>query len=235
MSRRFLGSTHRAGYLFDSNYLGSSLVNLSTAINGYQWLNYELLKAALKETEGDPNDELADLNFLESSFPKGEEDEHERVLHDFIPDFGYTANFLRAVIRTTRGILPSGLNLVSFSSHGNIQMTANTRLQRERRYLEADPAIIGSRFGTTPQDWTVVGTVGHYTQLPAEVSAIQKSAIETLREFQDGAKEATGFSRANFIKEVTKMLSELGRLGFLNVPQHPGMTIIPMAIYRHIQ
>ncbi|PFG56819.1 hypothetical protein ATK36_0349 [Amycolatopsis sulphurea] len=31
------------------------------------------------------------------------------------------------------------------------------------------------------------------------------------------------------------MLSELGRLGFLNVPQHPGMTIIPMVIYRHVQ
>jgi len=223
------------GYLFDSTYLGSSLVNLSTAINGYQWVCYELLKAALKEAGEESANELADLDFLQSSLLKGEEEEYERSLHEFIPEFGYTANFLRAIVRTTRGILPPGLNLVSFSAQGKVQMTANTRLQRERRYLEADPDIIGSRFGATPQDWTVVGTVGHYSQLPAEIGLTHKSAIETLHDFQEGAKQATEFSRANFLKEVTKMLSELGRLGFLNVPQHPGMTIIPMAIYRYIQ
>ncbi|GAA1987984.1 hypothetical protein GCM10009754_77600 [Amycolatopsis minnesotensis] len=122
------------GYLFDSNYLGNSLVNLSTAINGYQWFSYELVKAALEESgDNETVKEITNLNFLDSSPPEDRGSEHERTIHDFIPNLGYSADFLRAIIRTTRGVLPPGLNLLSFSSQSSGQMTASRRLQTSIR------------------------------------------------------------------------------------------------------
>jgi len=221
-------------YLLDSRYFADSIRNLSTTLNGFQWFLAELLAESLRGKDGITEEMLvqavAETRGIGGSSEPGASGTDEN-LYDFAPNFGYTPDYLRAMIRFTRGLVPEGLNLYSFGQGGDERLTVATRLQKDRRYLDAEPEIVAANFGLDPQAWTIVGTVGHYTskhEIPPP-----KDGETQLAEFAAGA-EAARFDRGNFLRTISDSLSKFGHLGFLNIPQHPGMTIVPISVYRTV-
>ncbi|MDX8144505.1 hypothetical protein SK854_20470 [Lentzea sp. BCCO 10_0061] len=221
------------GFLFDSTYLGAMFGNLSTALAGYQAFN-----SAIEEMSGQEEDQPVRSKKNQpkrpSKLPSGEkqvvEDTRlESKIEDFGAEFGYSADFLRAIVRTSRGLFSPGLNLVQVSSGARNNMTVNARLLENRRYLDADAPIIGSRFGASSQSWTVVGTVGHYSKSTEEVEGrtVENSASSQAMQGK--------FDRNNFVRMVNGMIEEVAATGLTDLPQHPALSVIPIAVYRVIE
>ena len=106
-------------------------------------------------------------------------------------------------------------------------LTVSTRLDGTGRYLVSSPDLVASRFGFKPQRWTIVGTVGHYSEPPEEAAAAN-AANELENEL------AEGFSRVRFVRTINDMIRTMAGSGLVDLPQHPGMAAIPIAVYRAV-
>jgi hypothetical protein len=87
---------------------------------------------------------------------------------------------------------------------------------------------VTARYGFKPQRWTIVATVGHYSE-SAEDAQAESSAVQIENDSQDG------FSRLRFIRSINSMIRTMAASGMVDLPQHPGMAAIPIAIYRSVQ
>ncbi|MEU0510158.1 MULTISPECIES: DUF6414 family protein [Amycolatopsis] len=223
-------------YLLDSQYLTESFLNLSLTINGVQWFGSEVLAAAMRALP-DTSEQAIEEAILQIRGPKGAEipdlgaADVESRMYDFGSDIGISTDYVRALMRTIRGIVPPGLNMYAFSSGGDGSVSMAARLQRERRYLDADPDVVAANFGLDSQPWTIVGTIGHYSS-GGSVQTAEETPEQQFENFMQGTAEK--FNRGNFIRQMSTTLSQFGRLGFLNIPQHPGFTIVPIAVYRAV-
>lgn len=219
------------GYLIDSHHVGNAFANISVALNGLQVLSSELVFAVIRASGEGIGAEFS-VPLLEAGPQASKAGTMEEAIYTFAPQYGLTPEYLRALVRITRGLLPPGLNIMYFSDSGEETITISTLLQADRRYLDADPEVVGSRFGFGVQRWTVVGTIGHYSN-PADEQIIPQDAVEQLAAFKEGSN-AENFDREDFIKRMTGMMGTLATNGLLNLPQYPGLTIIPIAVYRAI-
>ncbi|MGH3474348.1 MAG: hypothetical protein ACRDOT_05465 [Aeromicrobium sp.] len=95
------------------------------------------------------------------------------------------------------------------------------RLQEGRQFLDSEPDVLFARYGAGLQEWTVVGSIGHYGETVTE--AVDNSGLTR----PDGTVDRSGFVR--FINQFT---SFLGTQGFVDVPAAPGFSIVPLAVYR---
>ena len=149
----------------------------------------------------------------------------EDLIEDFDPRFlGIPPQFLRDIVRVSRGMFSQGLHML-VSTEGGVGWSATTRLQQGRRYLDAEPDVLFSRYGTKPQAWTIVGTVGHFSS-PPDAAAVQNMNFMS----DDGST----VSRPKFVKGLNSLLSLVAGQGFADTPPYPGFSIIPMAVYRLI-
>lgn len=225
-------------YLLDTEYFNSSIVNLSTALNGLQWFMAEAAAQGMRSQSLSEPEIAASIEVMRGAGANSEPPEVganvEQSLYGFSPEYGFSADFLRALIRTTRGILPPGINLYSFGCQKESPVTLATRLQRERRYFDADPEVVAANFGLDPQPWTIVGTVGHYSN-PDPIENVTEGVKAPSVDAQLADELSGKFDRGNLIREVAGLLSKFARLGLLNVAQHPGMTIVPIAVYRTVK
>lgn len=218
------------GYLFDSGYLGSIFGNLSATLAGYQDF-----VAALKDIEqpggaqrSNPkkNSNKRQSRNANSDSKPTEDVRLESKIEEFGTEFGYSADFLRGAVKTSRGLFSPGLNLVQTRMGARNHVTVSSRLLENRRYLDADAPTIGARFGASSQSWTVVGTVGHYSKSPEEMEA-QAARNAAAADVLEGS-----FSRNNFVRMVNGMIEQVGSSGLTDSPQHPAITLIPIAVYR---
>lgn len=208
------------GQLFDSTFVAESLAAIFTAVNGVSALN-------AGNTKQSGNAKVA----IKPSRDRRQPDAFaHRELEDLIPvientDLGFGTDHIRAIVRTTRGIFPAGLHLVMSSQQGRT-WSALARLQKDRKYLDAEPDILFSRYGTGKSLWTVLGTVGHFAG--AERPDMSKLNDGLVRDDQS-------VDRAGFVAMVNGLMEFMGSLGFSSAPSYPGLSIVPIAVYRTVE
>ncbi|MER6916518.1 hypothetical protein ABT354_33105 [Streptomyces sp. NPDC000594] len=151
--------------------------------------------------------------------------EGDRQLEDAISDFvgpgGVDGKSLRAITRIARGVFAPGLN-INLSPVASGEVLIGSRLQEGRQYLDSEPDILFARYGAERQEWTVVGSVGSYgpenTDMP-DLNFLHPNGAVNRGAFADG---------------INALMKHLGGLGFVDLPQYPGFSLIPFAVYRTI-
>jgi hypothetical protein len=126
---------------------------------------------------------------------------------------------LRGITQVARGMFAPGLHL-SLVSNAKGAGAISVRLQEGRQYLDTDPDVLFGRYGVGAQDWTIVGTIGCHPQPDPDMSVVKWV----------GSSE--GINRAEFGRYVNQLATMLGNLGFTDLPQAPGFSIVPWAVYR---
>ncbi|MFF8397247.1 hypothetical protein [Streptomyces sp. NPDC016172] len=144
-------------------------------------------------------------------------------LEDAIPDFpaieGTDGNTLRSFVQISKGVFTPGLHINLTPAKGAL---VSSRLQEGRQYLDTEAEILFARYGTERQNWTLVGSIGSYGTEEAELP-------DTDFYNSDGS-----INRGEFAEAMNAQMRNLGRMGFIDLPQHPGFSLIPFAVYRTI-
>uniref|UniRef100_A0AAU2A8X7 Uncharacterized protein n=1 Tax=Streptomyces sp. NBC_00093 TaxID=2975649 RepID=A0AAU2A8X7_9ACTN len=150
-------------------------------------------------------------------------------LEDIIPDFQIIGSdedvangyYMRAIAQVARGVFAPGLHMnLSPVKSGEVLISA--RLQEGRQYLDSETDILFARYGTEQQEWTLVGSVGSYGPTKTDVP-------EANFQRPDGS-----VLRGEFANYINAHMRHLGGLGFIDLPQYPGFSVIPFAVYRAI-
>ncbi|MGW1778836.1 DUF6414 family protein [Streptomyces sp. NPDC002143] len=150
-------------------------------------------------------------------------------LEDIIPDFQIigsdestvNGHYMRAIAQVARGVFAPGLHMnLSPVESGEVLISA--RLQEGRQYLDSETDILFARYGTEQQEWTLVGSVGSYG--PTETSVPEANFYRP-----DGS-----VLRGEFANYINAHMRHLGGIGFIDLPQYPGFSVIPFAVYRSI-
>jgi len=155
--------------------------------------------------------------------PKGKFASESGALEDSIPEFpdigGADGKTLRAFVRISKGVFAPGLHVNLTPTKG---VLINSRLQEGRQYLDSEADILFARYGTEQQEWTIVGSIGSY--------GTEETDLPDMNFYNpDGT-----LNRADFAETMNAQMRNLGRLGFIDLPQHPGFSLIPFAVYRSI-
>ena len=211
------------GSMLDARYLASTLAAFSTAAGG------------LKDVTG-PQEVLPAPGQRGRQTPKKQASKRppvrEAPLHieDTIPDepvdFGdgpvLQAAYLRGIVRVARALFTPGLHL-NLRPTGDPSYAVTARLQEGRQFLDSDPEILFSRYGVSPQKWTLVGSVGFYAV--ADTVDVQVDGFMT----PDGSLD-----RARFADVMNGTMLQAAQTGFVDAPQAPGFSVVPLAVYRGI-
>lgn len=219
------------GYLFDTRYLASLFANFSITMNGFQ--NFEkaqeeLVQSMAKQAEGAPPKKAPPKKRPDLAPAVEDVVALEEAIEEFAPQHGMSPNLLRGMVHTARGAFTPGLQLFMANQDGLDTMSLVAHLAENGRYLAADPRAIAARYGFQPQRWTIVATVGHYSE-PPENAAIA-SATTALEN-----QQSEGFRRELFVRTINNSIRDMGGSGLIDLPQHPGMAAIPLAVYRAVE
>lgn len=216
------------GSLFDARYFAASLASFATAAIGIHELSGRNTnndspvslpqarsgkpgrKAPSKKVQGAPSDSSSVAVNLEDSIPDFEASG---------PVSGISAAQLRGMVKTARGVFAPGVHLSLTPTLGDAHVIG-VRLQEGRQFLDSDAEVLFARYGTAEQEWTAVGTVGHYA-----------ARYEEDLDFGDLMK-GNKISRIAFLRAMNKLMSFVGTIGLLDLPRYPGFTLIPLAVYR---
>lgn len=204
------------GVLFDARFVARVLGSIAAASDGIATLNPSAGQSSVKSASGRTNQQKKrNANEPEADALESEiRDYDSRVL-------GIDASVLRAIVKISRGLFSPGVHLMLTPRGDDIAITA--RLQEGGKYLETDPEILFSRYGTVRQSWTLVGSIGAYSQ-KATADEVGK------QEFMDSDK----ISRSKFANFVNYFMQFAGQQGLADMPQSPGFSIVPLAVYRTI-
>lgn len=148
-------------------------------------------------------------------------------LEDAIPDtdlnFGGTVvprTLLQGIVRLARGMFAPGLHL-HMQPEGVDGFGITARLQEGRQFLDSEPDVLFARYGAGLQEWTVVGSIGHYGVTVDE--AVDSSGL---------TRPDNTVDRSRFVGFINQFMSFLGTQGFVDVPAEPGFSVVPLAVYR---
>ncbi|MFF8575936.1 hypothetical protein ACF06L_32445 [Streptomyces sp. NPDC015408] len=159
------------------------------------------------------------------SRPKQNPTDQEKQLEDSIPDFegpdGADGKTLRAITRIARGVFAPGLHLNLFPLDSG-EALISARLEEGRQYLDTEADILFARYGMERQEWTMVGSIGSY------------GPEDTSMPDLDFVRASGAVDRGSFAEGINVFMKHLGGLGFVDLPQHPGFSVIPFAVYRSI-
>ncbi|MGV9246733.1 DUF6414 family protein [Streptomyces sp. NPDC003710] len=209
------------GSLFDSRYIANSFAAVAAVSMGLQGIG--ALTVPPPRSSGGKNGKGQQRNRP----PKPGETTREE-LEDLIPDFRMDADGsvvdahdLRSILKVARGVFAPGLH-INLSPVKSSEIMITSRLQEGRQYLDTEPDILFARYGTEEQEWTLVGSVGHYgsKDAPSPNDAFVNS---------DGS-----VSRGKLATFINAHMRTLGATGFIDLVQHPGFSVIPFAVYRAI-
>lgn len=207
--------------LFDARYVAQSFAGTALVATGVDYLAKEAESAtspARGKTKSSPQGRQArvaeDSDDLERMVP-------ELSKESILP---LSSNYLRSLIRIARGMFHPGLHLAVLPE-GNPAVFIGARLQEGRRYLDAEPEILFSRYGLAPQLWTIVGTIGSYA--PKLSGDIPDSSADS---FITGGR----IDRRKFVQKYNEVLANVADNGFGDRPRFPGFSIVPLGVYRLI-
>ncbi|WP_435852546.1 DUF6414 family protein [Streptomyces sparsogenes] len=203
------------GSLFDTRYAASAFSAFGSVMVGLHDMGHlPVVKA---------NQSKGKQGGQQGRTPKRKPTDGSAALEDSIPDFpdigGADGKDLRAFVRVSKGVFAPGLHLNLTPTKG---VLINSRLQEGRQYLDSEADILFARYGTEQQEWTVVGSIGSY------------GTEETSLPDMDFHNADGSVNRAKFAEAMNAQMRNLGRLGFIDLPQHPGFSLIPFAVYRSI-
>jgi hypothetical protein len=209
------------GYLIDARFVAAILSGFSVTHRGL--LNMGVLGEADQPTlppkarKGPRSKAYKELpgeaESLEGRIPLGD------MRFEADEDSPMRGELFRGITQVARGMFAPGLHLTlapDVESAGAISV----RLQEGRQFLDTDPDILFSHYGVGAQEWTVVGTIGHH---PLPDPDMASSNFQS----EDGT-----IRRGEFGRYVNQLGTLLGNLGFTDLPQAPGFSIIPWAVYR---
>ncbi|MGW5675415.1 DUF6414 family protein [Streptomyces sp. NPDC003860] len=204
------------GSLFDTRYTASAFSAFGAVMVGLNDLGHLPTTTPTSQGRGKQRGQ-------QRQTPKRKTPDSPAALEDSIPDFpdigGADGNSLRAFVRISKGVFAPGLHVNLTPAKG---ILINSRLQEGRQYLDSESDILFARYGTEQQEWTVVGSIGSYgTEEPSLPDMDFYNADGTV-------------NRAKFAESINAQIRNLGRLGFIDLPQHPGFSLIPFAVYRSI-
>jgi len=208
------------GTLFDAEFVARILAGVSVAADGIS-----TFANPAQPNTGQPKQKPKGQRGKPEPQAPTKTPQLEDLIEDFPPEImdGLPADFLRSMVRVARGMFPNGLYLL-LEGDGGVDWTATARLQKGRQYLEAEPDILFSRYGTAPHDWTIVGTVGYFAE-PSDSHMLESV---------DFTNDDESVSRTKFVTGLNALTTTVANLGFADSPAFPGFTIIPLAVYRTI-
>ncbi|MFJ5210710.1 hypothetical protein ACIP8H_24950 [Streptomyces nigra] len=201
------------GSLFDTRYTASAFSAFGSVMVGLNDMGHLPVVKQASQGKGKQG----------GNSPKRKPAEGAGALEDSIPDFpdigGADGKALRSFVRISKGVFAPGLHVNLTPVQG---VLINSRLQEGRQYLDSEADILFARYGTEQQDWTVVGSIGSY------------GTEETSLPDMDFYNADGSINRAEFAEAMNAQMRNLGRLGFIDLPQHPGFSLVPFAVYRAI-
>lgn len=201
------------GRLVDPRYFSRTMTGFSTAVNGFVLL------------DGKPENSHATPGKARKPTPRSSatlEDPEDCIpeLPDgfFPPEDEVKTSTLRGMTKIMRGIYPDGLSMV-LSPTGVGGPGISVRLQEGRQHLDADPQTLFARYGLGLQEWTIVGTIGHHASEPDNTAVVD-------------AMDGTRINRGKLTAMVNNFLESMSTYGLVEMPQAPGFSIVPIAVYR---
>ncbi|MFF5391173.1 hypothetical protein ACFY5H_22950 [Streptomyces sp. NPDC013012] len=204
------------GSLFDTRYAASAFAAFGSVVMGLNDLGYLPTVKPASQGKGRQGGQ-------QGRAPKQRTTDGPAALEESIPDFpdigGADGKILRAFVRVSKGVFAPGLHVNLTPAEG---VLINSRLQEGRQYLDSESDILFARYGTEQQEWTVVGSIGSYG---TEETSLPDMSFHNV----DGS-----VNRAKFAEAMNAQMRNLGRLGFIDLPQQPGFSLIPFAVYRSI-
>ncbi|MCP1387046.1 hypothetical protein M5J20_02415 [Corynebacterium sp. TA-R-1] len=205
------------GMIVDSRYLASTLADITLTLEGVSSLSQAPSQIAETKRKG------GNQNKQKRGHRRNDVD----PLHpeDAIPDGPLplvgsvmTGEVLRGLIKTMKGLFSPGVHLL-LRSECDPSGSVTVRLQDGYDFLNADPSVLFSRYGVAPQEWTVVGVVGHYANEGSsdlDLEFVNESSV----------------NRGKIANLMAKITSDFGTVGLLDLPRFPGFSIVPWAVYR---
>lgn len=209
------------GTLFHPAQMSEAIVGMATAAHGLEDLGVgpegenspippKAKTEAQKKAERLARTQFeAEPRFPEDFLPAG----------DVIPVMGVARKQMAGMIKVIRGVFGEGVHL-HLRPLGIDGPAISARLEPGRRFLDSSPEVLFSRYGLSQQEWTVVGVVG---QLGRPV---------THEESNDVTNEDGSINRAKVVDLVGHFLGQTA--GLIDLPQDPGFSVIPLAVYRTI-
>lgn len=209
------------GWLMDSRYLATITTSFSTLHHGLAAMGHvpatpaqQAVPPRGKGAQGKGYKPMPKEDEMpESMIPLGALKFADGAEGDF------SGENLRGITQVIRAMYSPGLHLNLMPSAPNAGgITA--RLQEGRQYLDSSPEVVFSRYGVGEQLWTLVGTVGHHPSPPADMTE------------SDTWLEGGVIGRSSFARYVTQLAANMAALGFADLPQSPGFSVVPWAVYR---
>lgn len=205
------------GSFFDARYVARQMVAFASVISGLQGMGSMPGRSNTRTQErqarrGEQSPQLEDEIPLFGELPG--EDGGTRISREFI----------QSIVRVARGLFTPGLHLVLYPEDG-VEYALTARLEEGRRYLDTEPEILFARYGVDPQQWTLVGIIGHYAE-PEDVVTFSSANLV------DDNEHVSRIRTARFINSFMK---HMGVSGFADLPQYPGFSVIPIAVYRSVE
>ncbi len=204
------------GSLFDTRYAASAFSAFGSVMVGLNDMGHLPVVKQTSQSKGKQGGQ-------QGRTPKQKPADGIAALEDSIPDFpdigGADGKALRSFVRISKGVFAPGLHVNLTPTKG---VLINSRLQEGRQYLDSEADILFARYGTEQQEWTVVGSIGSY------------GTEETSLPDMDFYNADGSLNRAEFAETMNAQMRNLGRLGFIDLPQYPGFSLIPFAVYRSI-
>ncbi|WP_427921503.1 DUF6414 family protein [Streptomyces sp. cg40] len=208
------------GTLFDSRYVANTFAAFASVNIGLQGLG-------AMPTPPPPNSGKTGKGQQRNRSGKAEGNLQEQ-LEDLIPEFRMDAggsivdtDDLRSILRVARGVFAPGLH-INLSPVESSEVLISSRLQEGRQYLDSESDILFARYGTAEQEWTLVGSVGQHGT---------EDAVEPNDAFMNSDGSV---SRGKLARFINAHIANIGATGFIDLPQHPGFSVIPFAVYRSI-
>ncbi|MEU0754427.1 DUF6414 family protein [Streptomyces albogriseolus] len=204
------------GSLYDTRYVATTFAAFSSVMAGLAGIGALPSTAPARPAKGKGGRQ-------QSGSPRSKQASGTPAIEDAIQDFpdigGVDGSNLRSYVQVSKGVFAPGLHVNLAPVEG---VLIGSRLQEGRQFLDSEADILFARYGTEQQEWTVVGSIGSYgtkeTGLPA----------------MDFTDADGNLNRAKFAEAMNAQMRNLGRLGFIDLPQHPGFSMIPLAVYRSI-
>jgi hypothetical protein len=204
------------GALFDARYVAAVLAGFAAAWTGL--VDLETGEQSPRPTSG-KKPPRPQKHEVPSGPPRLED-----VISDFPPmdDGQLNAKFVRGIVKIARGLFAPGLHLNLMPTSSD-RIAISARLQEGRAYLDSDPEILFARYGLGFQEWTLVGSIGHY----AESEPADDLPEATL-------SEGDSLVRGRTAQYINAFMNLVGGRGFADIPQFPGFSVVPFAVYRTI-